>query len=451
MLTAWGVWGAMTVALVLYLREYSRDLPFMDDFQMLPVLTRTAPVTLDWAWSQHIEHRPFLSRLILVGLWRFVADDFRVARYANLVLLALMAAAMLLLVRRLRGCFRPTDAVLPLAILNIAQAETLMIGFAMNLVLSSFIAVALIIGVGICRERDGRAPTRFFGLSVVLLPLTGGSGMAILPPLALWLAGDTAWGWWSGRRPAARDRAVGLGSLLTASIFVALYLHGYHRPAWHPLARSPQVVAVGALRFLNLAFTPRVGEYWWPESLFLVAVVAATVLLLAVVACRMPSERPRALGLMAVVLSILNLAVVLGLARGRLAPIIPLMSRYVTLAFPLLVAVYIAWLAYGPPRLRVAIHTSLLALIVLTSPHNRRYATNYGRTVRHAETGVEQALRDHKPVAVVMSYAFPTLFPDRGYLLDSLRIMKGARMGLFADLEDDRVALPGDATSAIRR
>ena len=97
LVAGWGTWLAMTAALLLYVRHYSRDVPYMDEFDMVPVLTGSAPVTLDWAWSQHHEHRPLISRLILVGLSRFVDSDFRTARYANVGLLSAMAASMLLL------------------------------------------------------------------------------------------------------------------------------------------------------------------------------------------------------------------------------------------------------------------------------------------------------------------------------------------------------------------
>ena len=61
---------------------------------------------------------------------------------------------MLLLARRLPRAPRGvTDAVLPLAILNIGQIESLMIGFAMNLILTSSIAIALILAVAPNRRR----------------------------------------------------------------------------------------------------------------------------------------------------------------------------------------------------------------------------------------------------------------------------------------------------------
>src|SRR5262249_14555789 len=157
---------------------------------------------LRWAWAQHNEHRPLISRLIMAGLFRLVGNDFRVVRYANAGLLSAMAASMLILARRLRGSARAADAVLPLSVLNIAQAESLMIGFAMNLILTSLLAAALIAAAALARRGRGAALAMGFGLSLVLLPLCGGSGLTMLPPLAAWLAGYLATGWWSGRRPA---------------------------------------------------------------------------------------------------------------------------------------------------------------------------------------------------------------------------------------------------------
>lgn len=101
---AWGVWLVLTAALFLYVRQYSRNIPYMDDFAMVPVMTGSQPFSLSWAWSQHNEHRPLISRLILAGLSRYVANDFRMARYANVALLSMMAASMLLVTRKLRGC-----------------------------------------------------------------------------------------------------------------------------------------------------------------------------------------------------------------------------------------------------------------------------------------------------------------------------------------------------------
>ena len=88
-------------------------------------------------------------------------------------------------------------------------------GFAMNLVLSAWMSFELIAAAGLADRRGGWPLALRFGLLLVLLPLSGGSGLVMLPPLALWLAGYVAWGWWSGRKPGALTRALGLGLLMT--------------------------------------------------------------------------------------------------------------------------------------------------------------------------------------------------------------------------------------------
>ena len=62
------------------------------------------------------------------------------------------------------------------------------------------------------------------GISLVILPLCGGGGLVMLPPLILWLAGYLYWGWWSGRGLGRWARSFGVSSLMACSAIVALYL-----------------------------------------------------------------------------------------------------------------------------------------------------------------------------------------------------------------------------------
>src|SRR5262249_5817632 len=133
LIAGWGTWAALTIALFPYIRQYSRNIPYCDEFAMVSVMTGTEPLSLHWAWQQHNEHRPVIPRLVMAGLYRLVNLDFRVVRYANAVLLSAMAASMLMLARRIRGSASVTDAMLPLSILNFAQAESVLNSFAMNL------------------------------------------------------------------------------------------------------------------------------------------------------------------------------------------------------------------------------------------------------------------------------------------------------------------------------
>jgi hypothetical protein len=451
LVVTWGTWLVMTATLVLYVRHYTRNIPLMDDFDMVSVLTGSEPVTLEWAWKQHHEHRPMISRMILVGLARFVDSDFRTARYANVGLLSAMAAAMLLLARRLRGSSRVTDAVLPLSILNVAQAESLLIGFAMNLILSSLIAIALLVATGLGRNSQGKVTLLGFGLSLVLLPLTGGSGLAMLPPLVMWMIGHIAWGWWSGQKPGALERAIGLSLLLAGAAVMMLYIYGYEQPPYHPLSGSMETVAIGALKYLTLAIYPNTVDYWWPTGLLLLAILTATLHRLATVSSCSPEERPRALALMAIILSMISVAGAVGVSRGGLGSATTILSRYVTLTFPLLGTMYIAWLAYGNPRARVAIHWLLLALMVLAMPDSRENSRSYGQPILVAQQLVEGGLKNHVSTAKILKRACPVLFPDPRFTLDRFRMLKVARFGPFAEFETDPVATRPEPGDTVRR
>jgi len=42
----WAVWVVVTVALFLFVRHYARNIPFMDDWAMVPVITGHEPISL---------------------------------------------------------------------------------------------------------------------------------------------------------------------------------------------------------------------------------------------------------------------------------------------------------------------------------------------------------------------------------------------------------------------
>ena len=195
-----------------------------------------------------------------------------------------------------------------------------MIAFAMNLILSAWISFELIAAVSLAgRRRDWSTALRF-SLLLVALPLSGGSGLVMLPPLMAWLAGYVAWGWWSRREPGGGARAFGLTSLVACSAIVVLYFSGYVKPGHHPPAPSIAAAASTTLEFLSLALCPNVPEYGRPAGLLVGLLVAATMLRLAVIAVRQPEERLRASGLIAILVSMLSLAAAVGLSRSGFGP-----------------------------------------------------------------------------------------------------------------------------------
>ena len=427
----WSVWAVVTLAAILYIWHYARNLPYMDDFAMVPVMTGHESLSLRWAFSQHNEHRLVIPKVILATLYRAI-PDFRVGLYLNAGLLSTASASMILLARRLRGWTSVTDAVLPLSILNIGQSESFLLGLALTLILPAWISYELIVAMCRTSQSPGWWPSLVVGGLLVLLPLSGGSGMAMLPPLMLWLAGYVACGWWSGRAPGAWGRALGLGLLLTTLVVVAFYLKGYERPASHPAAPSAWAACSTTLEFLSLVIRPAGGGWGRrldvivallaaialirlaivarrspaarPRAFGLIAVLlsllgvaaavgvsrlgvvvallaAVTLIRLAIVARRSPAERPRAFGLIAVLLSLLGVAAAVGVSRSGLGPGFGLSSRYISISAPLLSVFYIAWLLYGPNPARRAIHIGLLALVCAGIPANTRYALAWARIV----------------------------------------------------------------------
>ena len=77
LILVWAVWVFATVAMFLDVLHYTRNIPYMDDWAMVPVITGHESISLRWAWTQHNEHRVLLPRLILASLFRWVAPDFR--------------------------------------------------------------------------------------------------------------------------------------------------------------------------------------------------------------------------------------------------------------------------------------------------------------------------------------------------------------------------------------
>jgi hypothetical protein len=254
----WAVWGVMTAATILFIWTYSRNIPYMDDFAFVPMMTGHEPLSLQWLWSQHNEHRPVVSRLILVGLYRFISCDFRLGPYFNAALLAGAAASMIVLVRRLRGHTSWSDVALPLAILNIGQAETLLLGLAMALMLTSWITCELISLASAENSHLGWSLTLKLGQLSVLLPLCGAGGLIMLPPLLLWLACATSWAYRhagdSARAKAARW--IGVELIVVCLAVAALYMWGYERPANHPPPTSIAAVSSTLLACLSLVVWP---------------------------------------------------------------------------------------------------------------------------------------------------------------------------------------------------
>ena len=117
----WAAWAAMLVGALVLVARYSSNVPSWDDWDMVPTLTGVQPVTAEWLWSQHNEHRIFLPRLVYLAVLKFANNNFCAGAYFNALFLSGFAVALCALVRRLRGHLRYTDAFFPLLLLQWAK------------------------------------------------------------------------------------------------------------------------------------------------------------------------------------------------------------------------------------------------------------------------------------------------------------------------------------------
>ena len=115
-------WLAMTVAALGFVARYGSNVPSWDEWDMVPTMVGVQPVTLEWLWSQHNEHRIPVPRLVMLGLFRAFGNDVRVLMVFNVLAMAASALGLILAVRRLRGRTTLADAFFPILLLNWAHS-----------------------------------------------------------------------------------------------------------------------------------------------------------------------------------------------------------------------------------------------------------------------------------------------------------------------------------------
>jgi hypothetical protein len=171
------------------------------------------------------------------------------------------------------------------------------------------------------------------------LLLCGATGFPFLPAVGGWLvvlsAQARSWPAWF---------ALLIGPLLGAA-YVAAYLTGYERPPGHPVPSLTNAgqAAVVAGQFLSTAWGVGTAPDW--------PVGASATLVVAGLVFREASRRrtdPGTLGLAAVVIGTLGLAVLIGVGRsGFASDEMGLAGRYSWLSFPVLAAGYFAAIRTG--------------------------------------------------------------------------------------------------------
>jgi hypothetical protein len=352
-LFVWGIWGLALLATLAFVGRYSNNFPMDDMTCYAPALLGlepvegAGPVGVAFLWSQHNEHRLPLPKLIWVTLLR-PTHDFRAIMVFNTLALGALALAMIWAAKQLRGSTSYPDAFFPLALLNWAQYYNLLRSFQQFTCSTGLAGTLLIIIVWRGNQlRLGAAVVA--GLCLVLLPLCGANGVALVPALALWLG---YWGvrhWRSPEPHGRRDGLVTGGLALAALLLVPLYFRGLRSIPGGPHPGPWPTFRTG-VEFLTGGFGGEAAQPCWPLSgLGVFTLMLASAAVLAVAWYRRPRERGRALGLLSFLAAMGCLALGLGWGRAAPDPGSGFESRYVTAAAPALCCAYLIWGMHGRP------------------------------------------------------------------------------------------------------
>jgi hypothetical protein len=343
----------MTGGLLWYVGEYSRNIPWWDEWDLVPALSGNEPALWQWLWSQHNEHRIPLPKVVHLALAALTGTDFRAACYFNALALSAAALAMIAAARRLRGFTSATDGFFPLALLHWGQRDNLFWGFQVQLVASTVLLLFLVASFLALRDRRPATAILVAGLLAVGMALCGANGLAVVPALTLFFAVGLLL---SGRVPELRPVPVRLSLAVAAAgtaLVVPVYLIGLVQPE---VLRSAVDVPTRLRAGLEVVFMSEgptaLSRGARPLGVVVAAVALAGLVLLGRTMLRRPAEWLRGSGLLiAAAAGVVSLAFAIGWGRVIFQPTAPewigASTRYVTLVSPLACCGYLAWVRLG--------------------------------------------------------------------------------------------------------
>jgi hypothetical protein len=436
---AWLLWAGATAGALVFVLVLGVNVPYWDEWELVPMVTGSQPLTPSFLWSLHNEHRiplPRLAYYAVFGAFR----DFRAVAVFNVLVLSAGAAFLIAMAGRARGRGSWADGFLALALLNLGHADNMLWGFQVQFTLTGLL-VALVLGTSACvRGRPRPSEALAIGVPLLLAPLCGATGV----PLALlggaWLLG------WAARAARTRD-ALGSGAPRPASpallgglglacwAVVGLYLFRYRGNPGHPKPAGVKAGLLAVTEFLSV--TPgAAGGWYWPWSTALVAaLVAATVVALAVWWWRDREDRTVAEGLLAGLGALLGLAVAVGWGRSGFGPGAAMAGRYATLAAPIACAAYLAWCRLPWPGAARAVQAAC-ALAVL-SLYGDNLAAGREAAFRQ-RAGLQVLAKDVRrglSLAEVAGRHAGDVYPNPLVLHERLVLLRRERLGPFAPEE----------------
>lgn len=334
------VWAGLTLAGLGYVAWFTHNLPWADEWEFVPALTGQEPIPR-WLWTQHNEHRLPLPRLLYLLLFR-VTGDFRAGCFLQILMLSALSWWLMRVAAGVRGESRWEDAFFPAGLLNWGHAENFLMGYQINFVLVCGFACGLVVTANASTIANRFQTGVRAGVLLLLLEMCGGTGLAFVPTVGLWLV-------WLGIAELRDGRWRGvllLGIVAVAVGYIGVYFQGYARPPGHPPPAwgEPLRIANVTVQYLAMSLGYGVRSGWGIAAAVVVGVVGVMFWHLGRRWRVEVESRPRVLGMFAVLGGILGLAMAVGAGRsGFRSDEMGLWSRYGLLAWPVLATAFLTF------------------------------------------------------------------------------------------------------------
>ena len=277
------------------------------------------------------------------------------------------------------------------------------------------------------------------GSCVLLLILSGANGLALVPPLVLWLLYIAAVNWQLNTVTSKRCALVLMAFAVVAVALVGLYFVGYNRVPYHPSTHRPRIVVRTAAQFLTMGFGPgvvglgfdhRTPMFFWPfVCALIVGLFLVTGGLLLVTRWKHPDQRPQATGFFLFLGAMASLALAIGLGRDGFEP------RYITLSLPGICAVYLVWIKYGQ-RLKNIVPAMLMVVVLVVFVPDTLWGWRYAVDLNSRLSSFERDIKTGMPpYQLICNYS--SLHPHHEIMMDYMPMLRDAHAGAFSNLRDN--------------
>jgi hypothetical protein len=423
-LFVWSTWTAMFSTTLVLVVVNARNIPIYEDWQLVPAMTGHQGHFWSWLWEQNNEHRVPLPKLIYLALLK-LWPDFRVGMVFSIVLLAVVAAAFIIVMQRLRGHTRWSDAFFPIVLLNLGHWENLGWSWELQFVVATALACGVLMGVASRRELT-TAGALTLGVCLAAIPFTGATALPYAPLVAVALLPRL-------RRAPPVPRSILAASTVITLVVTVLYFVGLQRP-YAPLPTpGPWATIETGAKSLALSAGPAVGEWWFVSSLVIIAVLAgAGVVLLRV-------RKSQGWLLLAFLTGGFALAVEVGYGRAAHIPVWGIPDRYALIAAPVLCCAYIAYDRYGSPTWRRLGPGLICGIVIVLLPLNVILGLQY-RDWYHQL--VDPYANEIKAGVLLSELAWYGQVSGYVHDVPDIVALHQARIGVFADLQVHGVTPP---------